>query len=188
MVKCEGCGFLALRNRLTGELDEVPEDYRSKAEIPRFRRPNMAPRVATWAVWFDHPYSGVPTCSVRAHPLHNEFANKPIAEASREEISATLTKERNCSDRGLFTTWQQGFTPKEHREMLDRQWAHNQQRNQNWINLGVALLAVFVAAFGIWSSSNNNKEAARLQADATLKAAQMQIDAIRPTPTPEPPK
>ena len=33
-------------------------------------------------------------------------------------VLEVITKERLCS---AFTPWQQGFTPKEHREMLDRQ-------------------------------------------------------------------
>ena len=34
-------------------------------------------------------------------------------------IAAIINAERECTK---FTGWQQGFTPKEHREILDRQW------------------------------------------------------------------
>jgi len=43
-----------------------------------------------------------------------EFPIKPNAE----ELLSLLQSERDCAE---FTPWCQGFTPKEHQEMLDRQ-------------------------------------------------------------------
>lgn len=117
--RCETCGFLALRNRITGLLDEAPQEYRWRAEIPKFRNPSVKGIQPIMSSFYDYPYSGIPICLVRAYPLHNEFTNQE--QATEKEIFGTLEKERDCADRGLFTAWKQGFTPKEHREMLDRQ-------------------------------------------------------------------
>ena len=116
MVKCENCGFLALRNWRTGLLDEAIQEYRWRAEIPGFYHP------------LSRAYTGVPICLVRAYPLHNEFKNQSLAEPG--EIFSTLEHERNCDERDLFTPWQQGFTPKEHRELIDRQKLL--EREDNW--------------------------------------------------------
>jgi hypothetical protein len=105
------------------------------------------------------------------------------AEPSDWPLVDILEQERICSE---YEKWQQGFTPKEHREMLDRQWMLQQehqhrleQTNQSRINLGVAFVAVVVAAVGIIVSANIGRDAAGLQADATLKAAEMQIQEAR---------
>ncbi len=37
-----------------------------------------------------------------------------------EDALEVITKQRQCDDG--FTTFQLGFSPKEHREMIDRQW------------------------------------------------------------------
>ena len=116
MVKCEECGFLALRNRNTGLLDEAPQEYRRAAEVPPFNSP------------LSDAYTGVPICLARAYPLHNEFTNQD--QATHREIFNLLQKKRNCAERDLFTPWQQGFSPKEHREMLDRQWML--EREERW--------------------------------------------------------
>jgi hypothetical protein len=138
--RCEKCGFLALRNRLTGTLDEAPQEYRWRAEVPTFRRAGVSSGQFI-SDFYDYPYIGVPICLVRAYPLHNEFTNQD--QASKGEIFRMLEKDRNdCAKRRLFTDWQQGFTPKEHREMLDRRW-ERKWRIIELIVLGV--IAVLVA-------------------------------------------
>jgi hypothetical protein len=128
MVKCEDCGFLALRNQITGLLDEASQEYRWRAEVPTLRNPNATGVQKDFSSFFISPYTGVPICLVRAYPLHNEFANQE--QATNKEIFNLLVKERHCDERGLFTPWQQSFTPKEHREMLDRQKLL--EREDNW--------------------------------------------------------
>jgi hypothetical protein len=54
-----------------------------------------------------------------------------------------------------------------------------QQRSQGRFNLLIAFAAVVVAAFGIFYSAKYNKEAAQLEADATMRAAEMQLQAQR---------
>ena len=61
---------------------------------------------------------------MRAYPLHNEFTDQD--QATNDQIYQMLERDRSgCAKRGLFTPWQQGFTPKDHREwtMMDRKWA-----------------------------------------------------------------
>ena len=132
MVKCENCGFLALRNGITGLLDEAPQEYRWRTEIPKLRNPNVTGVQTDLGNFFTYPYSGVPICLVRSYPLHNEFASQD--QATHKEIFALLQKERNCTERDLFTPWQQGFSPREHREMLDNQrlLEFQTKREDNW--------------------------------------------------------
>jgi hypothetical protein len=123
MVKCENCGFLALRNRITGLLDEAPQEYRWRAEVPKLLPP------------LSDAYTGVPICLARAHPLHNEFTNQD--QAAHREIFNLLEKERHCAERGLFTPWKQGFSPKEHQEMLNSEnlmkWqAEREDKDRIW--------------------------------------------------------
>lgn len=151
-ITCENCGFLALRNRISGLLDEAPQEYRWRAEVPEFRRPGVNVS-RSMADFYDHPYTGVPICLVRAHPLHNEFANQD--QVGDFEIFGTLTKERNCADRKLFTPWRQGFSPKEHREMIDRreqrEWQESVRRSdRNWriVEVFLILAGTLLAGFG----------------------------------------
>lgn len=104
MVKCAECGFLALRNRVSRELVEVEGPLRQSANAPMPRTPTE-PREL---------YERTPLCFARARQLQDEVSND-----DRHELLRVFQRDRDCPS---FTTWQQGFTPKEHRDMLDRQW------------------------------------------------------------------
>ena len=123
MVKCADCGFLALYNRFTGALDEAPlEDYRSDGHPPVLADAALASE--PYAYLPVQPYKGAPTCFVQRHPLINEVRYTEGA-ITPEAVKAVIDRERDCSPTDHspgFTTWVQGFTPKEHREMLDRKW------------------------------------------------------------------
>lgn len=91
----------------------------------------------------NHPYSGLPTCFAMAISLEKEvaFHDYPterysettlqdaisgyeellrIDPSQSEKLVAVLSRQdRHCQK---WRRWQQGFTPKEHREMLDREW------------------------------------------------------------------
>lgn len=167
-VTCENCGFLALRNRFTGELDEAPQAYRWRAEIPTLRDPQVSGVQSFPSSFYHYPYTGVPICLVRAHPLHNEFTDQE--RASESEIFTALTKERNCAERGLFTEWQQGFTPKEHREMLDRErmlrWQEEREQADKkarkrdfWTELLIiSTIAILAALLGGWAQATFQRE------------------------------
>jgi len=82
-------------------------------------------------------------------------------------VLEVITKDRpECE--GKFTPWQQGFAPKEHREMLDRQELRNweaaqRHEDRRWriielivfgavatgVGAGVAILAAFIER-GSW--------------------------------------
>ncbi len=127
MVKCSDCGYLTLRNSYTGQLDEADSDFRASGNPPR----RMAIRgvsgntVAT----FGTPYIHIPICFAQAINLQAEFlvgGAGPKGDYPGQLVQEIIQKERICPPVGFkghgFTEWVQGFTPKEHREMLDRQW------------------------------------------------------------------
>jgi hypothetical protein len=121
MVKCADCGFLALRNQFTGQLDEGDEDYRRTGMPPLRKKSNQpgGPR-SFLDNPYDFPFANPPICFVQAFNLGDEFSVEP-SQILPEMALDVLKNERDCGERELFTSWQQGFTPKEHREMLDRQ-------------------------------------------------------------------
>ena len=104
MVKCSECGFLALRNRVSWEL--LPSDpvYRKTAVIGTHR---------------DQTLHSIPVCFAMAVDLQVDIESfEPETTLSQDKILRVTQKERECSE---FTRWQLGFTPKEHREMMDRE-------------------------------------------------------------------
>ena len=67
------------------------------------------------------------------------------------ELRAThiIDDDRTCQE---FTKWRQGFTPKEHREMLDRkdfrEWQEKQRKSDRWWRIiEVFILVVFAGLF-----------------------------------------
>ena len=142
MVKCAECGFLAVRNPGTGEPDQATDAYRETGSTQP---------------WGDYDAEYPPLCFVREYPLQREasqFRNEiwPEPNIHWPELRSRLIhstneviqRERECS---RFNLWQQGFTPKEHREMLDRKW----ERRWRLIELGVlALLGGAFTALGAW--------------------------------------
>lgn len=100
MVKCTDCGFVTFRHRVTRELVEIGGDIRSSGEIPN--TDNGRHKL----------YVDEPMCFVQAFPLQGEMEMD-----GSDAILMVIRKDRECDS---YTEWQQGFTPKEHREMLDR--------------------------------------------------------------------
>lgn len=131
MVKCAGCGFLAVRNVETRELDSPAENYRSDGTIPTslIKHARLL-------------HEERPICLVRspAFPYH------PSSEApDTPHRKAIVQQEHDCK---LWDEWQIGFTPKEHREMLDRQWMFEleEERRQSDRRWHIAELIIFGAA------------------------------------------
>ena len=174
---CARCGFLSLLTDL-GELGHATAPYREKGHEDSGIR-------AT------HFRSDWPVCFVQAARLREELASEPNppddgpAGANRLRV---LQRERpDCV--GKYTEWIQGFTPKEHREMLDREESQRLQRRQDRFNLRVALTGVIVAVIGIAVSGWLNLQAAHVQADAQRDSARIQVEAMkeladRPTTAP----
>ncbi len=123
MVKCADCGYLAVRNAESFRLEEAIAEYRESGFS-----------------YLGEPYIGIllegsPLCFARSFDLTKEIAYEfakggksaadftGIRKSVQHCIKEGLVKERDCAQ---YTKWQQGFTPKEHREMMDR------ERRQEW--------------------------------------------------------
>ncbi len=104
-VKCANCGFLAVRNLNTRELVEVEEDLRQKWRLvpANINVPGGGEILV---------YSDFPMCFRRVVDLKAEAQ-------SHDQIKAAITQDRTATCTGDYTPWQQGFTPKEHQEMLN---------------------------------------------------------------------
>jgi hypothetical protein len=105
MAKCAECGFLAVRNVQTRQLEEMEEDYRRTGNSPQ--------------VWGDSPPYNMyeaPICFLLVFDLPNEIAKQqgPLPEG----ICLVINEERTCEP---FIKRRLGSTPKEHQEMIDRQ-------------------------------------------------------------------
>jgi hypothetical protein len=57
-------------------------------------------------------------CFARQPYLGDATKNIKDRDNPFEEVKAIVQRDNDCKE---FTDWQQGFTPKEHREILDRQ-------------------------------------------------------------------
>ncbi len=134
--RCSDCGYLTFRNYRTRELVEAELELRERGVITPSH--GKVP-----------PLSGYPLCFAVSARLVAEYrpirdgdlaAPDPDADtlawllykgddAHRDDPQTAndeyilrwqvMHRERECA---AFTRWIQGFTPKEHREMLDRQW------------------------------------------------------------------
>lgn len=125
--QCKDCGFLTLRNEYSGLLDEVDADFRTTGNPPRRRVPNRTMQSMDSEV--TTPYRHVPICFAQEYnllndlwPSENPFWDKDIPG---EMVKQIIDKERPCAS---YMRWRPGFTPKEHREMQDRQRQRDNER------------------------------------------------------------
>lgn len=118
MVKCADCGFLAVR--LTAHKHEIVE-----AEPGLRERGIIVPK----------DYHVVPLCFVREYNLAKEIGDP---SQGPKKILEIMQRDRECK---AFTEWHQGFSPKEHAEMLlheelrksEREWREEQtKRDRDW--------------------------------------------------------
>lgn len=118
MARCSECGFLAIRNGESRNLEELEFGSRQSGEID------------------EHKYIRIPVCFVMTVSLDKEakeLRQLPQYKTGQNNIDwnaltkEMLNKERKCES---FTEWHQGYTPKEHREMLDRQEWRDWQAKQ----------------------------------------------------------
>lgn len=115
MVKCSECGYLASRNRETRILEETE---------PTTRYDGLASK----------GYEA-PICLVRAYDLWRECGIRDgIVPVGNTIVSQVCKKERGCKQ---WVKWQQGSTPKEHQEMMDREarlkWqAEREDADKKW--------------------------------------------------------
>ena len=111
MDKCSECGFLCVRNTRSFSLDEASGDFREKGQVAQVTDEKGAN---------SHYLNEImPLCFARCAYLNKVL--KDIKQKSNpfQEIVNIIHVDISCEG---FTKWQQGFTPKEHRELLDRKW------------------------------------------------------------------
>jgi hypothetical protein len=118
MAKCVDCGLVCARNPETRQLEEVPRDYRKTGRPPGWL-------VGGHDLW-NHRELGTPLCLDRIYDLFSEFEAETVGK-DEEKCLRILGKERKCL---AFTDWQQGSTPKEHREMMDRERFEKRQTDR----------------------------------------------------------
>jgi hypothetical protein len=122
--KCIDCGYLAVRNLVSGELVEVERDENGNINEGKY---------------FGSPRYDLPICFARETKLQPQYKTEliiddPIHKKLKSNVNNVLAQPRLCNS---FTKWQMGFTPKEHREMLDEQWrlsfqAKREDEDRKW--------------------------------------------------------
>ena len=127
MVKCSECGFLALRMRgdpsYAPSLSEALEEHRDAGHITQ-----------------RNTYHPKPVCFMRMPWFREELGKIPITV---EDFRPVIHADQSCNQ---FTEWRQGFSPKEHREMIDRRW------ERKWRIIEMALIGVLVPLFIIMAT------------------------------------
>lgn len=109
MVKCAECGFLAVRNFVNRGLEEAEETFREKGYPTNIFDAEGRLRPI---------HEELPLCFAQRYNLRDkfkEFAGKDSPD--NFSVRYVINEERECE---AFTKWQLGFTPREHREMLDQ--------------------------------------------------------------------
>ena len=149
MVRCADCGFLAFRNPDTHDLEEVGEETRKTGGFRVFQREREGAR----------PFyvTTGPRCFVMRHDLPAEVkeAAEQIPQESRDYTAINLPvlqRERVCDG---WCRWNQGFSPKEHKEMLlnleGRILESRERQRDRWWLVGATLAGAavgFIAAIG----------------------------------------
>lgn len=152
MVKCAECGYLSARNEKTRKLEEIEEESRHDGNIHK------------------QLYVHIPICFVRSYNLteetkllrHEDTTDRKELDW-RKYVKEIINKERECEP---FTEWHQGYEPKEHQEMIDREkmlkwqakredddkiWRENQRKeDKRWriIELIVSVIILGLMAGG----------------------------------------
>jgi hypothetical protein len=151
-VQCKECGFLSVREHTKNVLEETPSHTRQYGNAPSGRGQS-------------------PVCFVLAAPLEVDYSAfvEPITATDR--FLKVINKERTCSG---FVKWQQGYSPREHRDMqisqalLDSQqkWQAEQARLSDERHQQSLAVAVAGNKGNVWS----NLVAGIIGAVATLAA------------------
>lgn len=151
MVRCADCGFLAARNLNTRELDEAEESFRQDGTFPPINDEKGHNPHAGW--------ESAPVCFIQHYDLREEIKQQGLNDKEKYSgVHSVINKDRECKS---FTKWRQGSTPKEHREMMDRQeWSNWQEKQRNddkrWRIIELVVLVIGAGLFtllGAWIAS-----------------------------------
>jgi hypothetical protein len=122
-VRCSECGFLASRNVHSRQLEETEQRTRDKGYVDTGCREAPICLAGASDLWAD---SGITA--------------QTVCYGNVDGIRLAIQKERECKE---FVEWQQGFTPKEHREMID--W----ERERRWHSIELIVFVVVTLLAGI---------------------------------------
>lgn len=161
MAKCKDCGFLAIWRYVPEQFSEASEYFRTNG--------NMETDTS------DSGHQYQPKCFSQRAPLQDEiFAIRRHGHTNRESVLNVLNCDRPCK---YAIPWRQGFTPKEHQEMMDQEELYRDRQRHEWRTLEVAIFGACASAIGIWVGANINLKAAQMQADAQDRSTRQQIEA-----------
>jgi hypothetical protein len=170
--RCNTCGFLAVRLWRETGLYEATQEYREHGMDDD--GPGTQPRSSL--------------CFMQAARLdlevqaHNKATFGPDMGIGALSIVAVIQKpDRNCSK---WRAWVLGFSPKEHREMMDRERMLKWQRSDTIRNWCFRFAELALVAAGIAITAYFVVKAAYIEADATRDSARIQFEALKPQPTP----
>ena len=150
MAKCSECGFIAARTWKTNEFVEIEEEKRCSGEIGNeFSRFQPAP------VCFINSFNIKEEIEILREAAHDgpsqDSMGGYIPPHWGIHVKAVLNTERKCKP---FRKHQQGFTPKEHKEMVDRE----QERKWHLITILLIIFGNIIAgclgAYLVWLVSN----------------------------------
>lgn len=167
MVKCADCGYLAqhiYRGSVPQGFIDIEETPRETGELPsnlvsfgrlmRFGEPDTTPDKMSG--------DGFPTCFSRVFQLgqevetrYAEMQNTKMDTGFASAVREVIHRDRVCKQ---FVKWERGFTPKEHREMMDREqmleWQRKERRSDiHWRIIELIVLVVGAGLFtllGAW--------------------------------------
>jgi hypothetical protein len=107
---CADCGFLSYPNKAAHSLEEVDCEERQHGKL-------HAENIGSTSYFGFIPS---PVCFVMAFDLPDEIQqtyNQATSEQEKNESTKkVIDRPRECKS---FCRWQQGFSPKEHKEMMD---------------------------------------------------------------------
>ena len=136
MHKCAECGFLTVRSKVDSSLVEAAIDFRERAALAIGRDDRGMNQ---------HPlHERIPLCFARQPYLGDATKNIKDTDNPPEEVKKIINDDNDCKG---FTKWQLGFTPKEHKEMIDRQWEKKWRVIQGVILVIIAGLFTLLGAY-----------------------------------------
>lgn len=163
MVKCIECGLLSLRNIETRELDEAEETFRQWGRGTAVKWSYPVQIGDTPFCEEDklsrYIHASLPICFARNGDFSSQLKELIIENYDADKVVLmVIGKERHCE---AFIEWQQGFTPKEHREMTDRKYMieledkrRKNDRKWHWIELTAIIVGTgFFTLLGAWIAS-----------------------------------
>lgn len=142
MPKCSECGFISARDWKTRQFAEIDDKKRCSGEIgSEFGGFEPTP------ICFINSFDIKEEVEILRKAAHDEPHRNSIGEYIPPHwatyVKVVLNTERKCKS---FTKWQQGFTPKEHREMVDRERQRKEDRKWHFRELGLIIFGNILAA------------------------------------------